>query len=462
MAKELRIDLAANTRDFQRGIQDAEKELDKVADALDDVARDGDDAAEKLERSFRDMAQGASKATRDIRDDTDRNMRGLSDDSKASLRELGDEAKQNAAETFSSFDGSAQSFADGLQGTLGGIVSSLGPAGALAGALGAIAIGLTVGNLELSEEAQQEFRESVSELTGEYIDFGQQGVRSTDAVLSQLQAIAQETDKSKTNLADWKKLSDQIGVPMDQVAGAYLLGGEALDALIDKTNEALQAERTRSAEITGSAGLIDAASSDRITNLEQESALLQQQRDRIEQAQQAQLLYLESGADAYQVKVNQIDAVNTAWDETAGAVDNYLNEETGVFDTGAYIAAMEERQAQLRNYQETLHTSGLTPDAINFLNSQGVDAAASFLTGYQNATPEQRRKLNEIWTESGRQNSGAYSGALTDNMPDSITGPRIEPQVDAAGALTKFQSYFQNRSVNVPTNFVTRDGRQLP
>ncbi len=443
-------------RDVQRDASKIEREFDGTAKSID-----GDN--DKLEESFKRTWKKAGEAAEQAGDKQRRESKQTTTAARADLEELGNEARQNAAETFSSFDGSAQSFVDGLQGTLGGIVSSLGPGGAIAGALGAIGLGFAVNALTVSEEAKQEFRESVAEMTGEFIEWGSSGGRSAEAILSQLEQIAQETDRGKTNLLDWRKLSGQIGSDTGEIAAAYLEGGDALDRIIEKTNSALVEERRRAEEITGSAGLIDAASSDRITNLQEESRLLSEQRDRITQARDLQLEFLRAGGDEYQLKVAGIESLNTAFDDTASAIDDFAVAEGGALDPQKYIDGMIARAEALANYKNDLATADLSVEAKTFLETQGVAAASRFMAGYKSATPEQQAQLNAIWSEAGRQNSGEYAGALRDGMPDTITGPTVTPVVpDLSGTLTKFQSYFQGRTVNVPTNFVMRDGRSLP
>ncbi len=460
------IAFLSDVREVLKGAKQSEDAFEDVADSLDDLAKEGqragdkladglDDAetaAERVERSFRELAKEAEDSSKRGSNAMRREFDEGTSAAKRDLAELGNEARQNAAETFSSFDGSAQSFADGIQGTLGGIVSSLGPGGAIAGALGAIGIGLAVSGLELSEEAKQEFRESVSELTAEYIEFGQSGTRSADAVLSQLQSIAAETDVSKTNMADWKLLADQLGVPIGEIANGYLNGGRALDDLIDKTRNQIDAEIERASNASTAEQARDSASRQSLTNARDELAAFERQKEALDAAREAHLSYLESGGDEYQARVAQIEAVNDAYDEAAGAADDFINEESGLFDVSAFIASMDEREAKLIAYQDTLAKSALSPEARQFLNDQGFEAADAFLTGYQNATPEQQARLNAIWSEAGRQNSGEYATALQDGMPETVEGPTVVPkitQADLDAIDNKLAWFFRDKTYGV-------------
>lgn len=143
---------------------DAARDLTKVERALDDVA----DAGGETTRELRDVGDGAEKMTKEVEGEVDgmekkvrdafRNMADharqstgrVADTSRKDFDRAGDatetfrdEARSNLSETLSSFDGSLEGMVDGLQGTLGGVVADLGPAG-MVGA-GAIAAGIGVG-----------------------------------------------------------------------------------------------------------------------------------------------------------------------------------------------------------------------------------------------------------------------------------------------------------------------------
>lgn len=503
MAKPISIGIAADTRDAAQAIQKGViNPLEDVVDSLDDVERNSDSMADELERQFReaqkateryeasvkDAAKTADRAADDAKDSTRevgreheklsskireeaQRARKYSNDeqdkteskTKESLRELGEEAKQNAAETFSSFDGSVSSFADGLQGTLGGIVSSLGPGGAIAGALGAIGIGLLVNQLELTDEAKQEFRESVSELAGAWIDAGTTGSNAVQQWIDQIRDMALETDKGKANLDDMERAAEQLGMTTEEAVSAYLSGGPALDSLIAKTESLLASERTRNAGALAGAGYLDTAQQGNINNLEDELRLYQEQKQRIEDAARAVELYYATGVSEHEAKVAQIESINTAYDEAASAIDEFSQTEGGALDPTKYIEHMQAREEALRSYKDDLASADLSAEARKFLEEQGVDAASRFMQGYKIATPEQQAELNRIWSEAGRQNSGEYTTALESGLPDTIAGPTIEPQMpDLTNVRNRFQYFFDQNPVKVPleANAATR-GRDV-
>ena len=148
----LELDVLMNTRDVQRGAKDVDKALDGVSDSLDDVARDGEQAGDKLERSFRDAADAAKRESRTIESDVQRNVNRGFDRASEGAENFKDEAKQNAAEVAASFDGSAESIADGFQGLAATAFSGFGPAGIAAGVTAAAGIGLVTQALTTAQE----------------------------------------------------------------------------------------------------------------------------------------------------------------------------------------------------------------------------------------------------------------------------------------------------------------------
>ena len=506
MAKGISIGIASDTKEFATGVKSGViAPLEDAVDVLADVAKAGDRAGDQVGDSFDDAARSADKledaakdagrgteagmkeaqaATNKFEKELEDAVRGLRDVSRASrastkdvaddfeitaqqqktlrrkaLGEIKDEAKANASETFSSFDGSAASFADGIQGTLGGLVSSLGPVGLAIGAAGALGIGLLNGAVQKGVEQTQAFKDKVGELTGQLIEAGNRGKRSFADLTSEVKSLATETDDSKTSLKDIKEISKNLDEPFKKVTTAYLNGGDALDKLIKKNQGLQDIENARLNALGAEGGF--AGTSKYLNDLEQQNGVLKEQKKAIEAAQQAQLDYLNSGATEFQVKAGLIDQLNTAYDEAAGATDDFINKETGLFDVAGYITAMQARAQALADYKTALTTSGLTPEARAFLQSEGEETAAIQLQGYKNASPAQQAELNRIWSEAGKQNSGSYGAAFTAGMPKTIPGPTIELPVIAPSA---FQNALRNvpKSIALPVDLFTRNGVKVP
>ncbi|WP_395638256.1 hypothetical protein [Pseudolysinimonas sp.] len=463
----LSLDIAANTRDAQAGIKDVAGALDQVADALDDAARDGDQSTERLEGSFRDLARAAerdgNKAGQNLADGLDRGATKAS----ASMREVKAEALSNASETFSSFDGSVSSFVDGVQGTFGGLVAGLAqvnPALVPVAVAAAATIGTIAAAITGAEEDSEEFRAKVAELTSEFIDTGAIAGRAFSGIADEVRGLATETDDSKANLERLSGLAADLESNFEDVVNAYAGGGEPLDDLIDKTEALAAAERIRALELQGNNEFASTEASNRAADLEHELGLLRAQRDAISEATQMQELYYSSGVSEIEGKVALIKAVNTAYDEAAGSTQGFIDAETGLFDVSAYLAAMQERETALRDYQATLATAGLSAEAKAFLNEQGVEAAATMLAGYQSASTSQRAELDRFWSEAGKQNSGTYVTEIGAALGAStVPAPRVtfNPSADAAAYHSTAQEYFRRNPVNIRAKLFTRYGQEV-
>lgn len=451
MADPIEIRLNADASGVIREAKKAGESFEDLGDSLDDVVKDadragdaiGDDikagakeaeaATERLERSFNDLAQAAQRETKKAGDATSANIRQGSSNAKEAMNEVKAEALANASETFSSFDGSASSFVDGIQGTFGGLIAGLGqvnPALIPVAAAAAVTIGVIAGAITGAEQKSDEFKAKVSELTAEFIESGTIGGRAFDDMVSSIKDLATETDDSKTNLQDLRDYADTLGVSFEDVVHAYEQGGSALDDLIRKTDSLADKTADTDPFEQPTQGALDYIG--KLRDIEEQ---FQDQRDAIDEATEAQALYLSSGVTEMEAKAGLISQINDAYDEAAGATEDFLDAESGVFDVAAYIDSMQKREEALRNYQDTLATSGLSDQAMAFLNEQGAEAAASMLAGYQSAAPAQRAELDRIWSEAARQNSGTYADQLGKSLgTKTVTGPTVVVNTSAAEA----------------------------
>ena len=112
-----------------------------------------------------------------ISDSAKANMGKVGDSSRRGMREaesatdtFRNEAKQNVSEVVSSFDGSMDSIADVVQGTLGGVVSDLGAMGIAAGAAGAVVVGYIYNQITQARERVEELRSALTDL---FVDPGE-------------------------------------------------------------------------------------------------------------------------------------------------------------------------------------------------------------------------------------------------------------------------------------------------
>ena len=469
--KPIDIDVGAQTREFSQGIDKGViKPMKDVSKALDDVSKDGDDAGEKLTEGMRDAQKATEKLQDTIKDGSAQkkfatNTQESTSQAKTDLKELAGEAKQNAAETFSSFDGSAQSFVDGIQGTFGGIVSSLGPIGAAAGAAAAIGIGLFTAGLEKSKERAQKVREKVADLTDELIEAGGEGTISIDSITDSLKEMASATEEGEQSLADIAEQATDTGIPFRTLAKAMAGDPAALREAIRITEDQIAADRLLAStqeELTESQGQSANKYNERLLASQALLVQLQDETQVLTDARTAEQRYLSSGAAEYESKQALIDSINDAYDDAAESAGDFIDAETGLFNVDKYIKAMEKRSKSLKDYQDNLVKSGLSPAALSFLNEQGADTAAQMVQGYVDASPEQQKKLQAIWEKSAADASGVVDTKVSRVVNQSYDGPTITPKLDTRTFKNGLRELTtQQRTVKVNAELVTRDGRHI-
>ncbi|TQL48786.1 hypothetical protein FB562_1892 [Homoserinimonas aerilata] len=228
MAKGLTLDIAANTRDFQRGTKDVEKSLDQVADSLDDVSRDGAKASEKLEKSFsdaqREISRDAKKIEKDVKDSTRDGFKGASDH----VESFKDEARQNFAETASSFDGSMDSIADMAQSTLGGLATAIPGAGLALAGLGAAAGAFYSQWQENAEKTEERISNMYDDMLESGLDY-----LSQQYVNDALRDLKEDQDEYNRLV----QLSKDLGLALSDVLIAQVTKGDERERVEQRITE---------------------------------------------------------------------------------------------------------------------------------------------------------------------------------------------------------------------------------
>jgi len=460
MAKGIVINFLSDVRDFLRGTSDVEEALDDVVDSLDDVAKDGDKAAEKLADSFKDNMKEASRAAREAGDGIGTSFKKGADQAVQSSEVVKKEAIANLSEVASSFDGSIQSVGDLVQGTLGGIVQDLGAWGIAAGVAGAASVGLVIKSYEDTQAELLATRERVNELTQAMIDQGDATV-PLDFIIENLRKIIGGADDAAKSFKDIKKQADDLGLSAGVLATAYAGGEEAIDGQLGALQDLIDEEYKHNEAVVKGTADFDKNSAQRISDLLGIKAELSNVKEEIDLAQEAEQNWLATGGEEILVKKGLIDSVNTAYDDLAGSVDDFIVEESGLFDTAAYITAMQEREQSLKDYQETLATSGLSNDAMNFLNDQGVEAASKMLEGYKSASPDTKKELNRIWSEASKDASGQVKTNLDKVINEKRTA-EIGVKVDSEQAVKTLDQIFKDRTITAKVKYVDRFGKEVP
>lgn len=248
----IQIGIASETKAFKQGVETGIiKPLDKAVDALDDLGKsrgpdqledglkDAQKASERLQDETKDTARTIEKEYRDsyrkLKDSADDGYSGV----KEGARSAKEEVIQNFSEVASSFDGSAQGIADGIQGTFGGLASSLPlPLGLAAGAIGVI--GGTIAsdwaaNTEKMKEDANEWAQTFIENGGKVLTAGTIAAKGLDILQNQFEEVTK-------NATAW-------GVSQETAAAAMAGSQTALDqvtksvgGLKDKYDEILRTE----------------------------------------------------------------------------------------------------------------------------------------------------------------------------------------------------------------------------
>lgn len=240
MAKGVSIGIGADTRDFSKAVAKGVIDpLEDAQDALDDVARDGDKAGNKLERSFKDaqkqtekygrefspLAREMDKQTKRGADDVARNTKRGFDRAEEAAGAFKDEAVQNFAETASSFDGSMDSIADMAQSTLGGLATAIPGIGLGLAGLGAIG-GVFYNNWRTAAE------DTEARIASMYDDMLQSGLDflSEEAVTQGLNDLFNPTDDAgKRALEEVTRIAKDTGLSIEEVGVAWVTSGRMRD-----------------------------------------------------------------------------------------------------------------------------------------------------------------------------------------------------------------------------------------
>lgn len=267
MAKGISIGVASDTREFAKGIKSGVIEpLEDAGKALDDVARDGDNAGDKLETAMSKAASETSdfkreqveagktlqRVTNDAEKDykslgdvieresksagksLGKNIKGGTDDAREGLKDFKDESASTAREAAASFDGSAESIGDAFQEVAANALGGFGPLGAAAGI--GVAIGVGAGFAQIEERAQQ-MEQLVGDLFDDMIQSGN-AYASAEFINSKIADIVKEmaNDQAKSN--ELSEDSVRLGLSQQTLLRAQAGDQEALNAAIQAENDA--------------------------------------------------------------------------------------------------------------------------------------------------------------------------------------------------------------------------------
>jgi hypothetical protein len=457
MAKGISINFLADVRDFLKGTKNVEDSLDDVADSLDDVVKDGDQATEKLEDSFRELANAAKKSGDDVGDYMKQGFKKASD----SVDNFKQEANSTAKESAASFDGSAESIVGSFQEIAANAFEGFGPAGAIAGLAVAAGIGIATAEFQKSEEAAKAAKERVRELGLAFIESGADTAQ-IEAFQEALQGIITNADDAAVKIDDLRKFTDKYGKELpsvSQFATAYAGNADAIELVTEKLEEAIQAEKDKNFEWDRSGREV---SKDKIKAWRDEVENLDKIQAEVELAAQIEADWLASGGAEAQAKADAIGQIDAAYDEAVYSVENFKNAETGIYDLEAYAQSIRDREALLLEYQGALAESGLTTEQKAALNEMGVEQANAILKGLQDpATSEQTKTTikNGLKTAS-KEGSGVAQKEIEEAFKKPISA-KIEAKADTTQAEVDLTAITKKRVAQIQVDFIDRYGKRV-
>lgn len=450
----IKADMTVDSKGFVSGVENAEDALDTLIDSMDDAEKESLRSADKMEKGLKDVTEAAKDTDRAARN-VGKGFKQSASDATEGLDTIKDESQSTAKEAAASFDGSAESIIDAFQEVAANAFVGFGPAGVIAGLAAASGIGIAAAALVANEEQAKAAQDRMREFGLSIIDSGATAA-SLDQVIENLKLIVSNADDAPKKFKDIQKAAKDTGIDAAQLTAAYAGNEEALKASAKAAKEAYAEEvRFNSANDEGSVALTGKAEA-----LGKVATELQKMAEDQAAAAQIEEDWLASGGNELVAKAEMISSVNDAYDELATNTQDFINAETGLFDTGSYITAMQEREKALRDYQTSITTSGLSPEAQEFLNSQGVEAASKMLEGYKSAGPDAKKELDRIWKEASKEASGSVETNL-DGVVKKDRTAKITADVNTNRAQEDLDNLIKARTAVIKVDFQDRNGKRV-
>jgi len=456
----INLDADLGVRGFLKGTKDMEEALADVSDELESTAKEGDKGLEKLSDKLAEAAKAAQKAGDSIEKSVGGGTKKGAAQAVDATETVQKEAVANLSETVSSFDGTVSSFAGAIQGTLGGIIQDLSGMGLALGVAGAVGVGYLIKEFEKAEIDAERMKERIGLMAEQLIETGDV---SLSFVIDQMKQLASETEDGVTNLSDLAQIADAAEESLGALATAYAGDAKGLKQLVDQKKAQLKVEKETAEALAAANGEMDAgalAAQGKAQATQVYVEKLDAAAKGAEEAQKAEEDWLAAGGEEMLTKQAMVESINTAYDDAAGSVEDYVDEESGLFNVDAYVTAMQEREQALKNYQETCTTSGLSNEAMNFLNEHGVEAASQMLAGYQSSSPETKKELNRIWSEASKEASGSVQTELDKVIKKKQTAT-IGVDVETQQAIKDLEQITKDRAVKVTIDWRDKYGKPV-
>lgn len=453
--------LTANTKQFVAGVDDVVESLEEVQDSLKDVEKGGEKSLEQIEKSLKDVAEEAKRTGKEAEKDINKGFKDGTKGASEGVDDLKQNTKSNLKEVAASFDGTAEGIADGFQGLAAEIFEGFGPAGVAAGAAMAIGIGLATqafaDNADMSEEAKKRVREFGLAI----IENGEQVAvfENTNEQLKLIVTNADDATKKYSDLTKWADKYYQTGIKSEQLAMAYAGNADAIELV----NEQLQAAIKYEDELNPKTSVAVDQSKRRKDEYQKTADELKRIQEETTAAQAVEEAWLASGGAEIQAKADAISTINDAYDQVAGSVLSYLDEETGMLNVEEYLAAVEAKRKALEDYQNQLAQSNLSTEQKDALNAMGAEAAAAWMDAYTAATPKQKERMAQVLTEMASESSGEAKGAI-DKAFEKPTEAKIEVKTDPtniANTQNEIKNKLENTSIGLQLYVKTINGQPV-
>lgn len=260
MARAHEISIAADAKDFDRGIRDgvvkplekAEQALEDLADAADDAGRDASRGLSRLEEALEDARRQAKRTEESVDDIGTGGKRGFGKLSEGA-QEVTQEIGQNLGEAVSSIRDNLGDLGQVGQDTLGGLAATLagtGPAGIIGAAglaAGAVGLGLVTAELTKQQEAADEMRRRLSAAYQGAAEDGRTFIDTQQIIADGLDLIfnPDRAEEYKRALQD----ASRLGLDLSTVISASNGDLEAQATVQEQINSLL--EDANSYELTG-------------------------------------------------------------------------------------------------------------------------------------------------------------------------------------------------------------------
>lgn len=479
----LSIDIAANTRQAQAQLTDLSKNFDKVADSLDDLAReastsgratdkvgdslddlgaDAKSAGDKLERTFSDMVGDAKKADAAV-SDVGTSARRAGDDGATGMRKLGDagaeasgELKQNLGETFSSFRGDledlpqiAQDVFGGMAGSVGGLLPALGLAAGAAG------IGLLIQAFNTAGEESDEFKARAAELGQAYIDATGEAAPAIEDIADAIKEMATATEEGATSLQDLRDVADKSGNSYEDLAKAMAGSTEQLDEMIRSGEERLkqlQDEGSQYDQNNDKQERSYALVMDQVDGQGQYNQYLRDAKAAAEEAAQAEENWRAAGGEELQVKAQLVETISDAYDGVRNSAIDAATSEEGVFDVSKWAEHVANTKVQVEQYQANLQGLKLTPDQWANLMEMPESARTAVVASLAQGPEEAKGKIIAALTDAG---SSAADGAQVSFQEGFDPKADVDVKVDTGPSEAKLKALTADRTMKIRVDLDT-------